>query len=115
MSINRKEFQMSDYPKTGSYTHEELCFAATSRCQCGAGHAYPPADADVAGYWDCSAVLLGTVQPSQDHKTFPFAYYEVKSENQPSAQGATTRPADAPRYVEPPRPAAPEPCPHCGK
>lgn len=86
---------MSDYPKTGSYKPEELRFAATARCECGAGLAYPPKDAGISCYWDCSAVLMGMVQPGIEHPTYAFAFYGVKSELQPSAYGATTRPADA--------------------
>ena len=111
---------MSDYPKTGSYKPEELRFAATARCKCGAGLAYPPDDTrlsikDGASHWDCSAVLMGQAPPTKDHPTFPFMFYEIKSEDQPSARGATTRPEGAPPRVDPPRPPAPATCPHCGK
>jgi hypothetical protein len=74
---------------------EDLVYAATSRCPCGAGLAYVP---DGETVWDCSAILLGEAIPSgqpgsvQHTGQLPFAFYEVKSEQQPSAQGATTRP-----------------------
>lgn len=94
---------------------DRLVFAATSRCHCGAGLAYDPAGESGGavenpnsvfkgphgGYWDCSAILLGTAiekgQPGSVRHTdrLPFAFYEVKSENQPSARGATTRPPKA--------------------
>ena len=86
---------------------ERLIFAAHSRCPCGAGLAYDPAG-EVGGIedgpfnrpnaWDCSAILLGTAALSGQHGAgqhtglLPFAFYEIKSENQPSAGGATTRP-----------------------
>lgn len=91
----------------------ELIYAAFSRCPCGAGMAYPkngdyPAHANrgdagpfnwpFGGWWDCSAILLGEAvekgQPGSVEHTavLPFAFYEIKSENQPSAKGATTRP-----------------------
>ena len=80
---------------------ERLVFAATSRCPCGAGLAYDPAGESgkpIHGYWDCSAILLGIAvakeQPGSIQHTaqLPFVFYEIKSEGQPSAQGATTRP-----------------------
>ncbi len=78
---------------------ERLTFAATSRCPCGAGLAYDPASPEgMHGAWDCSAILLGTAIPSgqpgavQHTARLPFIFYEVKSENQPSAEGRTTRP-----------------------
>ena len=83
---------------------ERLCFAATARCPCGAGLAYDPAS-DGSGTpfrgpsaWECSAILLGTAlrkdQPGSVSHTapLPFAFYEVKSEDQLSAQGRKTRP-----------------------
>lgn len=83
---------------------ERLTFAATARCPCGAGLPYDPAEEGGDGpfcgpsAWDCSAILLGTAIPngrpgSVTHTDkLPFAFYEIKSENQPSAFGATTRP-----------------------
>ncbi len=82
-----------------------MTFAATARCPCGAGLAYddsceePPFRGP--SYWDCSAILLGDAVPSgqpgavshTDH--LPFAFYEIKSEGQPSAQGRTTRPVES--------------------
>lgn len=89
---------------------ERLVYAASARCPCGAGLAYDPAgevggEDDTPHYkpnaWDCSAILLGTAilkgQPGAVQHTgvLPFAFYEIKSENQPSAGGATTRPKAA--------------------
>lgn len=76
---------------------DELVFAATSRCPCGAGLAHPK-NTGPHGYWDCSAILLGTAAPvgspeAKRHTAqLPFTFYEIKSENQPSANGSTTRP-----------------------
>lgn len=81
------------------FTLEELIFAALSRCSCGAGLAYPK-NTGPRGAWDCSDILLGRATPkseggSQEHsEVLPFAFYEVKSEEQPSANGATTRPSE---------------------
>ncbi len=72
-------------------------YAATARCLCGAGLAYVPGDP--GGAWDCSAILLGEAVPThepgsvQHSAKMPFVFWEIKSENQPSAEGATTRPA----------------------
>lgn len=81
---------------------ERLVYAAYGRCPCGAGLAYDPCYEDksspfvgpLSGYWDCSEILLGTARTDVKHTDkLPFAFYEVKSEGQPSANGATTRPA----------------------
>lgn len=73
---------------------DRLVYAAYARCPCGAGMAYDPAaDEGVHGHWDCSAIILGTADQAVKHEAkLPFAFYEIKSENQPSANGATTRP-----------------------
>ena len=59
----------------------------------------------IASDWWCSKVLKGQtgglddgLPATEKHEVFPFAFYKVKSENQPSANGATTRPPkDAPK------------------
>ncbi|MGN6206035.1 hypothetical protein [Humibacter sp.] len=82
---------------TKTYTDAELRYAATARCPCGAGLAYP-LDAGLHGAWDCADILTGRAVPSGQEGSvthtdrLPFAFYEVKSEDQPSAQGRTTRP-----------------------
>ena len=79
---------------------KRMVYAAYDRCPCGAGLAYDPLFEDetsvfkgpLSGYWDCSAILLGTADQSVKHTAkLPFAFYNVKSEQQPSAGGATTR------------------------
>lgn len=71
---------------------EELLFAAYVRCPCGAGMAYPKGIGVRNGRWNCSAILLGEADVKTEHEAaLPFAFYEIKSENQPSANGATTR------------------------
>lgn len=75
----------------------ELVYASHSRCLCGAGMAYPK---DVGGWgaWYCGDILLGRAirkgqEGAREHEVaLPFTFYEIKSENQPSANGATTRP-----------------------
>lgn len=81
---------------------KHMTFAATARCQCGAGLAYDKSCVEppfaIPSYWECSAILLGDAIPSgqpgavQHTGKLPFAFYDIKSENQPSAHGATTRP-----------------------
>lgn len=74
------------------FTPDELRFAATSRCPCGAGIAYPKGMEPMGGFWDCSAILLHTDDKTKTHTDrLPFAFYEIESEDQPSAGGATTR------------------------
>lgn len=71
---------------------DELIYAATNRCLCGAGLAYPK-NTSPRGSWYCSSILIGTAERGTSHDSgFPFAFYEIKSENQPSANGLTTRP-----------------------
>lgn len=96
---------------------EDLVYAATSTCPCGSGLAYAPGEK----HWDCSAILLGHAFPTghpfaTTHTArLPFAFYEVKPEGQPSAQGATTRPQSHPPkkgwYCSMPDPYHPGPCP----
>lgn len=76
------------------FTDSELLYAAYARCPCGAGLAYPKA-APMGHYWDCSDILTGRAagkESVQHTDRLPFAFWEVKGENQPSAYGATTRP-----------------------
>jgi len=88
------------------FNPEELIFAATNRCHCGAGLAYPK-NIGINGHWDCSDILLGLAdleskRPNENYAKveawdgnhtgeLPFSFYEIKSELQPG--GATTRPA----------------------
>jgi len=69
---------------------DELVFAAVVRCRCGTGMAYPKGIGP-QGKWNCADVLLGNAATS-GHDEYPFFSYEIKSELQPSQQGATTRP-----------------------
>ena len=76
------------------YKDEELVYAAFALCNaCGAGLAYPK-ESPINHRWDCSNILKGVALPVPDkiHEAYPFAFYEIKSEDQPSAYGATTRP-----------------------
>lgn len=82
----------------GPFLDTELVYAAAFRCLCGAGMAYPDGIA-LGGAWYCSAILKGEARREADHNAaHPFAFYEVKSEDQPSAYGQTTRPSGS--YVE---------------
>jgi hypothetical protein len=48
---------------------------------CGLGH-----------QWTCSDILAGRAEAGATHSdAMPFMFWKVKSENQPSANGATTR------------------------
>jgi hypothetical protein len=83
----------------GHYADEELRYAAGARCPCGAGLAYHKRTS-IRGAWECSDVLTGRAARQLDGVTLavehteplPFAFFEVKSEDQPSAQGHSTRP-----------------------
>lgn len=85
------------------FSDDELIYAATARCQCGAGLAYSPQDENPdlpykgPSAWDCSDILTGRAAKVgesghvQHDDIAPFAFYEIKSEEQPSANGMTTR------------------------
>lgn len=89
--------------RRGTPRAPRLVYAADVRCPCGAGMAYDSRgeSGGARGYWECSAILLGTAIPSGDpgavrHEAkLPFVFYEIKSEHQPSAHGATTRPRES--------------------
>lgn len=73
------------------FRDEDLVYSAGARCdKCKAGLAYPKG-CDPFHQWTCSNVLKG-IGEDKGHSAFPFAFYEIKSEEQPSAQGHTTRP-----------------------
>ncbi len=71
----------------GDFTLDELRFAASARCACGAGMCYP-LDSPPNGSWECSDILRGLALPKTDEASkthsgpLPFAFYEVKSEDQ---------------------------------
>ena len=76
----------------GDFTVYELVYAAMTRCFCGAGMAYPEG-VGMHGAWYCSAILLGQADREVEHTSaYPFMFYEIKSESQPSQNGFTTRP-----------------------
>jgi hypothetical protein len=76
---------------TAAFRADELVFAAHDRCACGAGMAYP-IGCSVHDAWHCSAILRGIASRELAHSApLPFSFYEIKSEDQPSARGATTR------------------------
>lgn len=78
----------------GDFKPNELVFAAYTRCKCGSGIAYPK-NIGVWGSWYCSDILMGKAITGKESKihdsSFPFNMYEIKSEDQPSANGQTTR------------------------
>jgi hypothetical protein len=82
------------------YKDKDLTYAAYSRCPCGAGLAYPDDASPFEGYWDCSDILTDRAKTKQEEGSvthtgkLPFIFYEVLSENQPNAKGATTRPKE---------------------
>ena len=70
------------------FTDEDLIYAADFRCPCGAGMAYVRGSGPTS-YWECSAILKGQAIPAG----LPGALkHEILSEQQPSANGRTTRP-----------------------
>lgn len=84
------------------YTEDDLVYAASARCVCGAGLASGPMCIEppftVPSYWDCSAILLGKAayrgEPEAAIHTdrLPFSMWDIRSEFHPEAEGRTTRP-----------------------
>lgn len=76
------------------YTDQELLYAATARCECGAGMAHP-LDHEAAmklRAWRCSVVLKGG--GGGGHSELPFAFYKVREETSiNNRSGGSTRPA----------------------
>ena len=95
------------YDRSVAYKEEDLVYAAYSRCKCGAGMAYLK-DSWSRGFWACSAQLkheaadnvvmvasdvFASDLPDFTHSpALMFAFWDMKSELQPSAHGVTTRP-----------------------
>lgn len=77
-----------------SFLDSDLIYSATAKCNCGAGLAYPKG-VGIHGNWDCSGILTGRALTDLSIKhdaPYSFSFYEIKSEQQPSANGQTTRP-----------------------
>ena len=91
-SIEAFEARWERFDKHNEYfTDEDLTYSAGARCdKCGAGLAHPK---NCGGFhqWTCSDVLKG-IGKDKGHGAYPFAFYSIKTEGQPSAYGATTRP-----------------------
>lgn len=81
---------------TKTYFDKELLYAATGRCKCGAGLAYPLdyEDAMRMQAWVCSRVLKGEVSMSTNHEAFAFSMWKVREETSiNNLEKATTRPS----------------------
>jgi hypothetical protein len=94
-----------------TFKDTELLYAATARCRCGAGLAYPREHKHAMQLraWLCSAVLKGEVEEvatraipfglkseesTPKHDAFDWAFYKVREETSVNnAGGYTTRPA----------------------
>lgn len=84
------------------FKDEDLIYSAETLCPCGHGIAYPKGCGGFH-HWDCSAILKGIADRSVQHTgQLPFTFYEVKSEQQPSANGATTRGVFRPKPIAAP-------------
>lgn len=102
IALRREAQAMIDAEERAKPVGERLVYAAFTRCPCGAGMAYDPQYQDensvffgpLSNAWDCSAILLGTADKAVKHTDrLPFAFCDIKSEQQNSANGATTRAA----------------------
>jgi hypothetical protein len=111
-------------PTRETFTDSELLYAATGRCRCGAGLAYP-LDHEKAWKlraWLCSSVLKGEGQahrqmpaafghaPEGEHDAYDWSMYKVREETSVNNDGGrSTRP---PGTVA--RTVATASCPKCG-
>lgn len=80
----------------------DITYSSTARCCCGAGLAYVKGCHKIKGAdtaWDCSDILMNRAiekgkEGSQKHSDlYPFAFWDIKSENQYNHSGGklTTR------------------------
>lgn len=91
------------------FTDRELLYAATARCRCGDGLAYP-LDHELSmkiRAWVCAAVLRGDVagqatgrdafsapDPNAEHDAFHWSFWKIREETSINNTGShTTRPA----------------------
>lgn len=77
-----------------NYTDKELLYAATDRCKCGAGLAYPLDHEEALNLraWVCSAALKGEAV-GDGHDKLPFAFWKVREETSINNRGGySTRP-----------------------
>lgn len=80
---------------TDKLTDKDLLYAATDRCRCGAGLAYPldHEEAFKLSAWICSAYLKGEVTEGM-HDSLHWAFYKVREETSINNMGGrTTRPS----------------------
>ena len=65
-----------------TFTDSELLYAATDRCRCGAGLAYPldHAEARKLGAWVCSAQLKIDAGAPERHESFHWSMYKIREE-----------------------------------
>lgn len=103
--VNAERSELRQQALELSPLNERLIYAAATRCACGAGMAYDPANEAMAFFkgpskWECSDIIRfreltpeeqAAAKAATHTAALPFAFYEVKSENQPSANGMTTR------------------------
>ncbi len=88
---------------------QRLVYAAFDRCPCGHGMAYDPSGRlgtdngspfRRPNQWECAGILLGVADSKIAHQSpLYFSCWEVKGENQPSANGRTTRGTIVPQVV----------------
>jgi hypothetical protein len=80
---------------TDRLAEAELLYAATERCHCGAGRAYP-LDYDAARKlksWVCSRVLKGEAD-AEGHDSFHWSFFKIREETSVNNKSASsTRPA----------------------
>lgn len=75
------------------YADDELIYASTGRCQCGAGLAHAN-DGDPRGSWRCSKVLKeGGAEDAVAHDMpRPFIFWNIHGEFETPGRRDTTRP-----------------------
>lgn len=90
MTTDRNELTVQEI-----FDDYQLLYAATARCKCGAGMAYPldHEKAFKTAAWQCSTLLHGNAHLDDYHEILPFSMWKVRKETSiNNREGLTTRP-----------------------
>lgn len=105
-ALRDRAAELQDAATAARPIFDRMIYSAAARCACGAGLAYDPAEKGDGPFkgpsaWKCGDIIRFDILSAEEQvavkaathdRGFPFAFYEIKSENQPSANGQTTRP-----------------------
>jgi hypothetical protein len=82
------------------YNDEDLFYSRVALCPCGHGLAYIK-ECGSQRFWDCSAIFKGIADLTIEHSAqLPFAFYDIKGEQDYNGKVSTTRGVFRPRSVK---------------